>query len=440
MKHNDKPDALEWAEALDRAGARPAAPNRARKTKNSPGGGQTAGGQPRNTTPPARTNNRTGAMTGAGRNTSRTRTRAAGSPTGTINVANVSSVSPSGGNSSHRSNSTSAAHGPSASPPKYRTHYTKPSPIPGWVGDNKGTVLVLILCFLAISCVGFNSMARGMTQMASGTAASQSLQPCGPLQPWADLTKCDLSGRDLRGLDLTGVDLRHSDLTSAYLEGAVLESANLAEANLAGATLRGASLDGATLSGANVEEIDLTGVDLRTTDISGIRSFSKSILRNAVFPEGADLAGVSFVGADLSGSSIYGANLAKSDFEDARLNQTHFTRAVLKGANFEGAKMREAYFHESNLHKAVMKDVHAHGVFFIQTDVKRVDFSGSDLKNSSFIETNVDGAKFGLANLASVFFGKGTRPGKANFENTTCSDGIKSNDCFAEGRLLVVRS
>ena len=310
-----------------------------------------------------------------------------------------------------------------------------------WEDLGKKTVWFFGIMALLFVWVGFASMCNSL--MADGEswqehegAVTQSRVRCGPMVPGAVHTKCTLSGEDLSGLDLTGVHLRNIDLTLADLEGAVLDHAYLDNANLTQANLKDVSLVRASLSGAAVEGIDLSNVDLYSTDISGIQSFDNAVLRNVDFRNKADLSGVSFEGADLSESRLEGANLTRADFTGANLYRTNFSESVLKKATLKGAQIQEAYFFGSELRGARMTGATARGSLFFNADVSKVDFSGSDLTDTSFVNANVEDAKFSEADLTNAYFGSSFRASKANFEDTVCSDGARSDDCFSEGRLL----
>ena len=297
-------------------------------------------------------------------------------------------------------------------------------------------VMVLFLVFLALAAAGFYFMVTSIKGHFSERDLAQDRPSCSTWRPGADLRDCDLSGRDLRHRDLTGADLSGSDLTSADLTGAELDSANLSEADLSWATLKEASLHDATLSGATLKGVDMSYVDLRHTDLSGIESFHRAILRSVTIPPDADLSGVSFVEADLSNSYIDRTNLKDSDFSRAKLHGIRFHQAVLKGAVFEGADVQDSWFADSDLSKAKMRFANLHHVFFTDSNVSRVEFRGSDLTGASFAGAKVDKADFSGANLVDTYFGRSTRAHKAKFDNTVCSDGVRSNDCYKDGRLL----
>ena len=285
--------------------------------------------------------------------------------------------------------------------------------------------------------------------------------PCLHFGPSANLNRCDLSGRDFRGFDLSG--------------------ANLAYANLTGVNLQDAKLTGATIAGASVEGINLTNVDLSATDISGIQSFNKGILRNAVFPAEAALAEATFMDADLSRSSLVGANLERADFTGASLYRVDLTRAVLIEANFRRADLDDAILDGANLQGAnlagadfgevdfdvnpVFKDADLRNTSFFRAILNGVDFAGADLEEASFSRAKLKGAIFAdtdlneanmkdadltnaifhgadiedaifyEANLSNANFAGAINADKAKFQETTCSDGTVSDNCYLEGRL-----
>ena len=206
--------------------------------------------------------------------------------------------------------------------------------------------------------------------------------PCLHFGPGVDLNRCDLTGKDLRGFDLTG--------------------ANLAYANLTGVNLQDAKLTGTTIAGASVEGINLTNVDLSATDISGIQSFNRGILRNAVFPAEAALAEATFMDADLSRSSLVGATLERADFTGASLYRVDLTRAVLIEANFRRADLDDAVLDGANLQ----------GANLVSADFSEIDFEtnpsfrGADLRNANFLRAILNGVDFSGARLEEANFNR----------------------------------
>ncbi len=206
--------------------------------------------------------------------------------------------------------------------------------------------------------------------------------PCLHFGPSANLNRCDLSGRDFRGFDLSG--------------------ANLAYANLTGVNFKDAVLTDASIAGASVEGINLTNVDLSTTDISGITSFNKASLINAVFPVGAQLADATFTDADLSRSSIVGANLENADFTGANLYRADLTRAVLAEANFRRADLGDAILDGANLQ----------GANLVSADFREIDFEtnpnfrGADLRSANFLRATLNGVDFSGARLEEANFNR----------------------------------
>ena len=412
-----RPTALEWVLALSEAGARKSATSTTSRLTSPPS---------RTVKKPGNRSARKTAMRSASSHSLSTRPRAIvrGQPI----KPQVSFLSRSAKKAGERKSRKKSAKRSSGFTPSPRTPSaaTQGSSAFNWVA--LGLMAVLMAGGLLI-------LFRDEIGQLSEPALAQRATSCASLQPGADLRRCDLSGKDLRGVNLTGVDLRHSDLTSTNLEGAVLDSANLANANLTRSNLKNATLMGATLSGATIEGTDMTDVELIFTDISDIKSFDKATLRNVAFPAEADLGGVSFVEAVLSGSSITGANLKGADFTEAKLNRTDFSRTVLKRATFERAEIQDAYFFDASLSRTSMVGANAHGAFFIGADVGGVDFREADLSNASFRDADVEDAKFSDADLTNAYFGSCTNVSNAIFGNTVCSDGVKSDNCFFEGRL-----
>ena len=433
-----RPTALEWVLTLDEAGARKPATTSATTTPSWP-----ACPPSRTVKKPVNKSARKTAMKSASSHSLSTRPRAIvrGRPI----KPQVSSLSRSATKAGKRKSRKKSANRSSSFTPPPRTPFaaTQGSAELNWMAVGLMALLTaggfLILFRDEISQLSELSHAQYNISQLSKPAVAQSVTPCGSLQQWADLRRCDLSGKDLRGVNLTGVDLRHSDLTSTNLEGAVLDSANLANANLTRSNLKSATLMGATLSGATIEGTDMTDVELIFTDISDIKSFDKATLRNVMFPAEADLSGVSFVEADLSGSSITGANLKGADFTKAKLYRTDFSRTVLKRATFERAEIQDAYFFDASLSRASMVGANAHGAFFIDADVSDMDFRGSDLSNASFRDADVRGANFSNADLTNAYFGSSTNVSKAIFGSTVCSDGVENDNCFFEGRLYGIQ-
>ncbi len=285
--------------------------------------------------------------------------------------------------------------------------------------------------------------------------------PCLHFGPGVDLNRCDLSDKDFRGFDFSG--------------------ANLAYANLRGVNFKDAVLTNATIAGASVEGINLTNVDLSTTNISGITSFNKASLINAVFPMGAQLANATFTDADLSRSSIVGANLENTDFSRATLYRTDLTGAnlkgadlrrtelddiVLNGANLQGANLAGADFGEVDFDiNPIFKDADLRNTSFFKAVLNNVDFSGADLEEASFSRAKLKGAifantdlneanmkdadltnaifhgadiedaNFSEANLTNANFAGAINADSAKFQETTCSDGTVSDNCYFDRRL-----
>ena len=264
--------------------------------------------------------------------------------------------------------------------------------------------------------------------------------PCDNLQPDANLRGCDLSMRDLGAIDLHGADLT----------GATLTHTNLKDANL----------QGASISGAAVENAIFANVDLSAVNISGIESFNGANLRGAKFPDGADLARVTFVKADLSRSSLVRAKLASADFTDAVLYAAKFTKASLNNAKFEDADLHEADFTDASLTRADFKDARLHntildGANLTEAELNKVDFSriefdnrtifrsaklkdasfiasggtkllncdftSADLRGANFVKARLDGCRFDQADLSGADM-REAKMERAKFTNADVSD------------------
>ena len=378
-----RPTALEWLLALDEAGARKPAATPATITPSQPA------------SPPPRTVNRP--------STASARKAAKRSPISPLlstkpqPIIRSSSITPQASAPSRLAKRVGKKSGKKTSrkkSAKRSARFSPSPPTPSAASQGGVTLNWMAVGLMVVLIAGLFFSFRDEIGQPSEPTLAQSATPCASLKPWADLRGCALSGKDLRGVNLTGVDLRHSDLTATNLEGTVLHSANLANANLTRANLKNANLWGATLSGA------------------------------------------SFVEADLSRSSIIKANLKGADFTKAKLHETDFHQSVLKGATFERAEIQKAYFFYADLSRANMTGANAHGAFFVDADVSGVDFSESDLSSASFTDANVRGANFSDADLTNAYFGSSSNVRKAIFGSTVCSDGIESDDCFLEGRLL----
>ena len=286
--------------------------------------------------------------------------------------------------------------------------------------------------------------------------------PCLHFGPGVDLNRCDLANKDLRGFNLTGANLAYADLT--------------------GVNLKDAKLTNATIAGASVEGINLTNVDLSTTDVSGIASFNKASLINVIFPMGAQLAGATFTDADLSRSSIRGANLENADFTRATLYRTDLTGANLKGANlrraelddavldganlqganlagadfgevefdinpaFKDADLRNASFYKArflngadftgaDLEEASFRRAKLKGAIFGNADLKEANMKDADLSNAVFHSADIEDTDFSESDLTGANFAGAINADRAKFQETTCSDGTVSDNCYYDGKL-----
>lgn len=72
------------------------------------------------------------------------------------------------------------------------------------------------------------------------------------IQPYADLSNCNLAGADLSYVNLTNANLTNANLSAADLDSANLSNANLSNANLSGAYLGGANLTNTNLTNTNL--------------------------------------------------------------------------------------------------------------------------------------------------------------------------------------------
>ena len=172
MEQNDRPEALDWTKALDKArGRKPVAKRPAPLPEPSR--------RPAKIPP------------------------AASTPTRPVRSGGFVS-------SSNRQKATShgrAINQPAAFPPPRRAPETSPGSFIDHMSLKEKTIILTCFLLLALSSLHL------VIVQGSEPGASRNVTSCASLRPLADLRSCDLSGQDLRGLDLTGVDLRDSDLT-----------------------------------------------------------------------------------------------------------------------------------------------------------------------------------------------------------------------------------
>ena len=299
-------------------------------------------------------------------------------------------------------------------------------------------------------------------------------------QPGANLSKCNLAGKDVSGRDLTSAILTAANLASANLKDAILIGADLTDANLTGADLTNAVLAGADMTKASVEGIILARVDLSSATISGIESFNNAVLQRVIFPSKAQLMGVTFREATLQHTKLIDADLEFADFTGASFYYTNFTRANLKRAIFgrppnkkklglgkvflNGADLQEAIlknvvfseytfvqidhdnpsdkpnFIKADLSGAVFFKADLRGFNFSEATLTDADFSGADLTDASFANAeDIEDANFSKANLTGANFSGARNADEARFDDTICSDGVESDDCYLEGRLHGIR-
>ena len=299
-------------------------------------------------------------------------------------------------------------------------------------------------------------------------------------QPGANLSKCNLAGKDVSGRDLTSAILTTANLASANLKGAILIGADLTDANLTGADLTNAVLAGADMTKASVEGIILARVDLSSTTISGIESFNNAVLQRVIFPSKAQLMGVTFREATLQHTKLIDADLEFADFTGASFYYTNFTRANLKRAIFgrppnkKKLELGKVFLNGADLQEAILKNVVFSEYTFVQIDhdnlsdkpnfikadlsgavffkadlrgfnfseatLTDADFSGADLTDASFANAeDIEDANFSKANLTGANFSGARNADEARFDDTICSDGVESDDCYLEGRLHGIR-
>ena len=330
------------------------------------------------------------------------------------------------------------------------------------------------------------------TQTSTSTAASTSENASDPQrceeenwQPGANLSGCNLSGKDMSRRDLTGAIFANSVLASTNLEEAILKGADLTDVNLIGADLTGADLTNAELAGADMtnvsaEGIVLASVNLSSTTVSGIASFNNAVLKRVTFPIGAQLMDVTFHKADLHHTKFIDAELESADFTGATFYRTDFRRANLKRAIFgrpSGEKeleLDDVILNGADLQEATLKNVVFSEYTFDQINeddpADRPSFRNTDLSNAVFFNANLSGFDFSYAKLTDASFrnavltsanfanaddiedadfSKADLTGanftgarnveEARFDDTVCSDGVESDDCYLEGRLHGMR-
>ena len=86
-----------------------------------------------------------------------------------------------------------------------------------------------------------------------------------------------------------------------------------------------------------------------------------------------------------------------------------------------------------------MKEAIAQGAKFNDADVSDANFSESDLINASFQGADVEDAKFSEADLTGANFSAALNADQALFDDTICSDGTTSSNCYLEGKLRGAR-
>ena len=166
------------------------------------------------------------------------------------------------------------------------------------------------------------------------------------------------------------------------------------------------SLIGAVLDKAILVGVDLSKVNLADTSLNGIESFAGARLARTEFAEYVNLKDVSFAKADLSHAKLQSATLDNADFTGASLYRTRFDMSSLQNANFQRANADEA------------------------------SMIGTNLQDANFLRTDIDETRFDGANLTGAIFKDVNDFRSAEFLGTTCPDGVVSDDCYDEGRLL----
>jgi len=309
--------------------------------------------------------------------------------------------------------------------------------------------------------------------------------PCVHFGPGADLNRCDLSGRDFRGFDLTGANLSYANLEGTNFKDAILTNATIAGASLEGIDLTNVDLSTTDISGiqsfnkatllkavfppnTDLAEATFVDTDLSRSSLVGANlekaDFTRAVLYSANLNQAvlidANFRRANLKGVFLNGANLQRANLAAADFSEiyfdvnpdfrgADLRNANFHKAVLDGVDFSGARLDEAKFNRAELNgatfvnaklnEAEMKDAAAQGARFNGADVSDATFSESDLTNASFHGADIEDAKFSEADLTGANFSAALNADKAIFDDTICSDGTTSSNCYFEGRLRGIR-
>ncbi|MEI8080731.1 MAG: pentapeptide repeat-containing protein [Actinomycetes bacterium] len=160
------------------------------------------------------------------------------------------------------------------------------------------------------------------------------------IEPYADLSRCDLRGAnlvnaDLSAVNLAGANLERADLYSAKLTRADLSDATLILADLNRANLRNAELTRAKLFGANLMSVDGSGASLPYADLSGAFLTAATLVR-------ADLAHAGLADADMNYANLSHSDLTSANLTRASLPYAVLARADLRDANFTGANLTGA--------------------------------------------------------------------------------------------------
>lgn len=176
-----------------------------------------------------------------------------------------------------------------------------------------------------------------------------------PVEPGAQLSRCDLVGADLDGAHVSERYPR-SQVTRMLL------------ADLTGASLRGADLTGDSIAGGRINGADATGaivdnLSLASTEAVGL------IAREVT----------SDVEQGSAGANLFAADLRDADFRDATLNGVSFGRARLDGADFRGSTWGA---------------VEAEGTDFRGADLREVTSRAPKLSFANLTDAQLRGATF----------------------------------------------
>ena len=128
--------------------------------------------------------------------------------------------------------------------------------------------------------------------------------------------------------------------------------------------------------------------------------FGRQNLKNAYFHK-ANLNGSVLSGCNLEKANFNKATLIKTSIRYANLTKAKFEEADLTKADLTGSDLTKAKFHYAYLNEATLLNVKAIGTSFCAADLTESVFSRG-YQN----KTDVTNAKFNMADISGVYFGK----------------------------------